>query len=119
MNVNEYIAQLSNAIDATMNLCNACTPIEYNGKNMCRSCVLEKHESKPCPMAQLHDVKRALNYAIKHSVNGITGDTSIEDPSVIMFMRRAVSFGYSIRTLRYCSDDYMKERNLIEVADDD
>lgn len=119
MNVYEYIAQLNAAIDATMNLCNECTPNEYNGKNMCRSCVLEKHEGKPCPMAQLHDVKRALRYAIKHGVNGITEETSIEDPSVVMFMRRAVAYGYSIRTLRYCSEEYMQERNLIEVTDDD
>lgn len=115
MTVEEYINTLDQSLLIASQLCNATNPKKYDKKSLCHSCVMEKHEGKPCPVAQLTDVKRALQYAVKHKVNGITEETPVDDSSVVLFMRRVVILGYSVRTLRYCSDEYIKERNLIEI----
>lgn len=115
MTVSEYIKTLDESLTVAGKLCNAMSPKRFNGKNLCKSCVMEKHEGKPCPVSQLTDIKRALQYAVNKGINGITGETDVEDATVVLYMHRVVILGYSVRTLRYCNDDYIKERNLIEV----
>lgn len=115
MTVREYLDLLEGPIDAVYQLCNASN-LALNRKNMCKSCPMYKSGGKPCVLAQLTDVKRSLMYAVKHHVNCIDEDTDVQDPHVVMFLRRAVVLGCSVYTLRMCDDDYIKERNLIEVT---
>lgn len=110
MTVNEYIERLSVATDAAMNCC------VMSSNSSCKCCPLQKAEGKSCPMAQLIDVKKSLQYAVKHNVHGITGETPVEDPMVTLFIKRAVVLGYSVYTLRSCDDNYIKTRNLLKVT---
>ena len=49
-------------------------------------------------------------YVREHTLN-----TPIDDPMVILLMKRAVILNYSVFTLRYCDDEYIKLRNLLPI----
>lgn len=111
MKISEYIAQLDATVDSAFSLCNM-----NKGSSPCKGCPIGKNDGKPCPIAQLQDVRLSLAWAVEHNFNGITMDSEVYSASVIAFLRRAVVMGYSVRTLRFCSEDYIKERNLVEIT---
>lgn len=85
-------------------------------EHQCEGCPLAKSDGKPCPLVQLIDTRTALEWAVKTGMNNITETTDINSASVILFLRRVVLDGYSLRTLRPCSAEFIKERALIEIG---
>ena len=115
MTVSNYIDKLSNASSMLLDLCPLATLDSNGDKFSCSRCPMQKAEGKCCPVNQVSDIKRALTYAVENEVHGITADTPIDDPLVILLIKRAVILGYSVYTLRPCDEDYIKMRNLLPV----
>ena len=115
MNVGEYINRLSDASSKLMELCPLATLTSDGKEYNCNRCPMHKAEGKCCPVNQVTDIKRALTYAVENEVHGITADTEIDNPLVILLIKRAVILGYSVYTLRPCDEDYIKMRNLLPV----
>lgn len=114
MTVGEYIEQLNSTTKHVTDLCIAGRVVE--GKTLsCAHCPMQKAEGKSCVVTQLLDIKRTLRYAVDNSVHGITGDTPVHDPLVVILIKRAVIMGYSVYTLRACDADYIKLRNLLPI----
>lgn len=115
MTVKAYIDSLGEITSNLIDLCPLST-IDSNGNEFnCSRCPLHKAEGKCCPMNQIIDVRRALKYAVDNGVHNITEDTQIDDPMVILLIKRAVILNYSVYTLRFCDDDYIKLRNLLPI----
>lgn len=115
MNVGEYIQSLSHASSKLIELCPLATLTSDGESFSCTRCPMQKAEGKACPVNQVSDIRRVLKYAVENGVHGITAETPIDDSMVILLIRRAVVLGYSVYTLRYCEDDYIKSRNLLPI----
>ena len=115
MNVGEYINRLSDASSKLMELCPLATLTSDGKEYNCNRCPMHKAEGKCCPVNQVVDIKRTLKYAVEKGIHNITEDTPIDDPMVILLMKRAVILNYSVFTLRYCDEDYIKLRNLLPI----
>jgi hypothetical protein len=115
MNVGEYINRLSVASSKLIDLCPLATVTSDGKEFTCNRCPMHKAEGKCCPVNQVTDIKRTLVYAVENVVHGITADTPIDDPMVVLLMKRAVILNYSVFTLRYCDDEYIKLRNLLPI----
>lgn len=115
MNVGEYINRLSDASSKLIELCPLATITSDGAEFTCTRCPMHKAEGKCCPVNQVSDIKRTLKYAVENGIHNITADTPIDDPMVILLMKRAVILNYSVFTLRFCDDDYIKLRNLLPV----
>lgn len=115
MNVGEYINRLSYASSKLMELCPLATLTSDGAEFTCTRCPMHKAEGKCCPVNQVIDIKRTLKYAVENSIHNITENTPIDDPMVILLMKRAVILNYSVFTLRYCDDEYIKLRNLLPI----
>ena len=115
MNVGEYINRLSDASSKLMELCPLATFTSDGKEYNCNRCPMHKAEGKCCPVNQVTDIKRTLTYAVAHKTHNITSETPIDDPMVILLMKRAVILNYSVFTLRYCDEEYIKLRNLLPI----
>ena len=115
MTVNEYIYKLNDTLTIASKLCALGEHKPDGTTSDCNCCPMRKAEGKSCPVCQMIDIKRALQYAVDNNVHGITGETESSDPMVILFIKRAVILGYSVYTLRACDDEYIKLRNLLPV----
>lgn len=115
MTVGEYINRLSDASGKMLDLCLLGTMGSDGAELSCAHCPMHKAEGKACPVNQVTDIKRTLSYAVANGVHGITNDTAIDDPLVVILMKRAVILSYSVYTLRYCAEDYIKLRNLLTI----
>lgn len=115
MNVGEYINRLSDASSKLMELCPLATFTSDGKEYNCNRCPMHKAEGKCCPVNQVTDIKRTLTYAVAHKTHSITSETPIDDPMVILLMKRAVILNYSVFTLRYCDEEYIKLRNLLPI----
>ena len=115
MTVSSYIEKLNDASSALTAICPLATIGSDGEAFTCNRCPMQKAEGKGCPVNQVIDIKRTLKYAVEHGVHGITEDTDIDDPLVVLLIKRAVILGYSVYTLRPCADDYIKLRNLMVI----
>lgn len=115
MNVGKYIEHLETASNILMGGCLLNTTTSDGKAFSCARCPMQKAEGKACPVQQVNDIKRTLTYAVSHGVHGITSETRIDDPMVVLLIKRAVILGYSVYTLRYCDDGYIKLRNLLPI----
>ena len=115
MNVGKYIEHLETASNILMEGCLLNTTTSDGRAFSCARCPMQKAEGKACPVQQVSDIKRTLMHAVSHGVHGITSTTPIDDPMVVLLIKRAVVLGYSVYTLRYCDDGYIKLRNLLPI----
>lgn len=115
MTVKEYIELLHETTKVATDLCVMGLKVGYDKKLSCEHCPMHKAEGKSCIVSQLIDVKRTLLYAVDNGVHGITGDTPIHDPLVVILIKRAVVLGYSVYTLRACDDRYIEYKNLLKI----
>ena len=113
--VEEYIEKLDEVTNKALELC-PLAEIDSDGMRFnCNHCPMHKAEGKVCPIYQITDIQKALQYAVAHNIQGITGDMYIDDPMVILFIKRAVILGNSVYTLRPCDDEYIRLRNLLPI----
>lgn len=115
MTVKEYIDELSATTKVATNLCVMGAKTEDGKRLNCAHCPMQKAEGKSCTVTQLIDIKRTLQYAVDNSIHGITEETAIHDPMVVILIKRAVILGYSVYTLRECDDSYVQYKNLLKI----